>query len=391
MEPCTSDWSSPCLLVPKPDGSYRFCTDYRAVNKITKADNYPLPRIDDLIDQVGQATYVSKFDLLKGYWQIPLTERAKEISSFVVRDGFYRYLVCPFGMRNSGCTFQRFMNRVISRLDKTKVYVDDVIVYNQTWSDHVATIKALFERLREYKLTANLVKSDFAKVTVQFLGHMVGQGRVSPVHAKVQAVNEFPTPENKKSLMRFLGMCGYYRKFCKNFSDVVTPLTSLLKKRVEFRWTSGCQEAYEKIKNILVSSPILMAPNFEKQFRLYCDGSDVGVGSVLCQLDEAGVEHPVSYFSKKLDKAQANYATIEKEALSLLLALTHYDVYLSSSPHPVQVFTDHNPLVFVHKMKTKNQRLLRWSLVLQEYNIEVRHIKGRDNVIVDALSRTQIC
>ncbi len=387
IEPCVSHWSSPCLLVPKPDKSYRFCTDYRAVNRITKTDSYPMPRIDDLIDQIGNAKYVSKFDLLKGYWQIPLTDKAKDVSSFVTPDGLFRYLVTPFGMKNSGCTFQRFMNQIVTGLPNTEVYVDDIIIYTSTWEDHVTAIKALFSRLLEYKLTVNLVKSEFAKATVQFLGHIVGQGQVAPVKGKVEAINDFQAPENKKSLMRFLGMAGFYRKFCKNFSQVVAPLTELLKKRVEYVWSPECQVAFEKVKAILTNTPVLVAPDFEQPFRLYCDASDVGVGAVLTQQGADGIEHPVSYFSRKLDKAQKNYATVEKEALSLLLALKHYDVYLGSTPHTVQVFTDHNPLVFVHRMKLQNQRLLRWSLTLQEYNIEISHVKGTENVIADALSR----
>ena len=387
VEPCISEWASPCLLVPKADGSDRFCTDFRKVNQVTKTDSYPMPRVDDCIDQIGNAKFVSKFDLLKGYWQVPLTERAKEISAFVTPDGLYRYLVTPFGMKNSGCTFQRFTNQVIVGLKDTKVYVDDIIIYSETWEEHVAAVKALFIRLLEYGLTVNLVKSEFAKATVQFLGHIVGQGQVSPVTAKVQAINDFQVPTNRKAIRRFLGMCGFYRKFCRNFADVVFPLTELLKKDTPFIWDVACQGAFGKVKAILVNPPVLKAPDFEKPFLLYCDASDVGVGSVLVQQDSDGVEHPVIFYSKKLDKAQRGYATIEKEALSLLLALKHFEVYLSSSPHTIRVYTDHNPLTFINRMKTKNRRLLQWSLILQEYDIEISHVRGSDNVVADALSR----
>ncbi len=215
---------------------------------------------------------------------------------------------------------------------------------------------------------------------------MVGQGQVSPVMAKVEAINSYQVPDNKKALMRYLGMCGYYRKYCKNFSDVVAPrdvvapLTGLLKKGIDYRWTEDCQTAFDKVKSLLMNAPVLVAPDFQKPFKLYCDASDVGVGAVLTQEASDGFEHPISYYSRKLDKAQKNYATVEKEALSLLLALRHYDVYLSSSPHTIQVLTDHNPLVFVNRMKLHNQRLLRWSLTLQEFDIDISHVRGRDNV-----------
>ena len=219
-----------------------------------------------------------------------------------------------------------------------------------------------------------------------FLGHVVGQGQVKPVEAKVQAITDFPVPSTKRQLMRFLGMAGYYRKFCNNFSAIAEPLTKLLSKRTKFVWNNDCQKAFDKLKAILKSEPILLAPNFEKAFKLAVDASDVGAGSVLLQEDDNGVDHPVSYFSKKFNKYQRNYSTIEKECLSLILALQHFEVYLSSSSTPIVVFSDHNPLTFIHKMKNKNQRLVRWSLLLQEYNLDIRHIKGKEN-IPDTLSR----
>ena len=290
-------------------------------------------------------------------------------------------------MKNSGCTFQRFMNMVVSDLENTKVYVDDIIVFSTSWSHHVRAIRALFSKLRAHGLTVNLVKSDFAKATVQYLGHVVGQGKVLPVSARIQAILDLPVPQSKKAFLRLLGMCGFYRRFCPNLSTVIAPLTDLVGKRVVFKWTKECQGALEKIKRILTNPPVLVSPDYSKEFRLYCDSSDVGVGAALMQCDNSGIEHPVGFFSRKLNASQKNYATVEKEALSLLLAVKHFEVYVSSSPFTLQVFTDHNPLVFVNRMKTLNQRLLRWSLTLQEFNLHIHHVKGADNVLADALSR----
>ena len=393
IEPCSSPWSSPCLLVPKPDGSHRFCTDFRKVNSVTKTDCYPLPRIDMLIDQVGKARYVTKFDLLKGYWQIPLTERAKEISAFSTGSGLFRYLVMPFGMKNSGSTFQRFMDRIVSGLPDTEVYVDDLIVDTEgpdtqdTWLDHLASIRALFDKLREHTLTVNLGKSDFAKATVKYLGHVVGQGQILPSTAKVQAILEIDPPENRKGVLRIIGMVGAYRRFCPNLSTILAPLTNLVSPKTKFEWTDQCQMALNKIKGILGSYPVLVPPDYTKEFRLYVDCSDVGAGAALVQEHDDSIEHPISYYSKKLLQYQRNYSTVEKEALALLLAVKYFDVYLSSSPFPIQIFTDHNPLVFVNRMKNDNQRLLRWSLTLQEYNLIITHIKGKDNILADTLSR----
>ncbi|XP_071943657.1 uncharacterized protein [Antedon mediterranea] len=357
IEPSCSAWSSPCILVPKPDKSYRFCTDYRKVNAKSTTDSYPIPRIDDCIDRVGSAKFVSKFDLLKGYWQIPLTERAKEVSAFVTPMGLYQYKVMPFGLKNAPATFQRLR------------------------------IKALFDRLTAAKLTVNLVKSEFSCAEIVFLGHKVGCGKEKPLSAKIKAVCDFPVPKSKQELMRFLGMAGFYRRFCRSFSTLVTPLTNLLKKNASFVWLEKCNNAFIKVKAMLSNEPVLMAPQFDKQFSLMIDASDVGSGAVLAQTDENGVDKPVCFYSRKFNQHEKRYSTVEKETLALMSALKHFEVYLGSTPFPIVVWTDHNPLTFLARMKDKNQRLLGWSLAVQEMNLEIHHIRGKDNVVADALSR----
>ena len=387
IEPSKSDWSSPCVLVPKPGGAVRFCTDYRKVNALTKTDSYPIPRIDDCIDKIGKAKFITKCDLLKGYWCVPLTERAKEISAFVTPDGLYNYRVMPFGMKNSQATFQRMMNQCLGDLDGVGIYVDDIVIYSDTWEEHMARLCQVFDRLEEARLTVNLSKSEFCQAKVVYLGHVVGCGEVSPVDAKVQAIVRYPAPTSLRGLRRFLGMAGYYRKFCKNFADVALPLTNLLKKKVKFKWDDDCQKAFDKVKSILCTIPVLKAPDFDRPFGLAIDASDHGAGAVLLQTGDDDVEHPVAYFSKKFNIHQNNYSTLEKETLALVLALQHFEVYVSSTCQPLVVYTDHNPLVFLNKMKNKNRRLLNWSLLLQEYDLDVKHIKGVNNVCADALSR----
>ncbi|XP_030835976.1 uncharacterized protein LOC115921856 [Strongylocentrotus purpuratus] len=387
VEPSSSAWSSPCILVPKPDKSNRFCTDYRKVNACTKTDSFPIPRIDDCIDRIGKAKYVSKFDLLKGYWQIPLTKRAQEISAFSTPQGLFQYTVMPFGMKNAPATFQRLVNNLVANMAGCEAYIDDIIVYSEEWDEHVQRIRELFERLSIAKMTVNLAKSEFAGATVLFLGHVVGSGHVRPISAKVDSILAFPIPTNRKELMRFLGMAGYYRRFCHNFSDVVTPLTNLLRKQVTFVWSDDCESAFNQAKALLSTNPVLMAPDFNQPFSMMVDASDVGAGAVLTQADAEGIDRPISFFSKKFSASQKNYSTVEKETLALILALEHFDVYVSGSQHPVRVLTDHNPLTFLNRMKNKNQRLTRWSLLLQEYNLDILHVPGKDNVIADALSR----
>ena len=352
-----------------------------------KTDSFPIPRVDDCIDRIGNAKYVSKFDLLKGYWQIPLSKRAQEISAFATPQGLFHYKVMPFGMKNAPATFQRLVNSLICGLEGCEAYIDDLVVYSEDWDVHIGRIRELFKRLAAAKMTVNLAKSEFGGATVSFLGHVVGSGHVRPLSAKVDAILAFPTPTNRKELMRFLGMAGYYRRFCHNFSDVTAPLTNLLRKDVKFDWTEGCRCAFDRVKALLSTDPVLRAPDFNQPFSMMTDASDVGAGAVLTQKDAEGIDRPISFFSKKFSKSQKNYSTVEKETLSMILALEHFGVYVSGSQFPLTVFTDHNPLTFLNKMKNRNQRLSRWSLLLQEYDLKIQHIAGRDNVIADALSR----
>ena len=384
--PTDGDWASPCILVPKPDGSSRFCVDYRAVNKQIKSDAFPMPRLLDCIDQVGEATYISKLDLLKGYWQVPLTARAKQVYSFVTGDGLFSFDVLPFGCKNAPASFQRLMNEVVKGIPKVSCYLDDIIVFSDTLQEHLDQLIQLLEALRSANLVVNLAKSEFLQSSVEYLGHVVGHGQVTPKQANVEAILNMQPPTDLKGLRRFLGAAGFYRRFCRNFSSVCLPLTNLLKKGQKFKWSSDCQQAFEDIKAMLSFSPVLKSPDFSSPFILYTDASGSGIGGVLMQRDHQDVERPVSYFSRKLNKHQLNYAPIEKECLAIILCITHFSVYLNNG-HTTTVFTDHNPLAFLSKMKEKNQKLLRWSLILQEYDIEIRHIKGSDNVIADMLSR----
>ncbi|KAL2085082.1 hypothetical protein ACEWY4_018402 [Coilia grayii] len=386
-KPSSSAWSSPCLLVPKPDGTFRFCTDYRKVNAVTKPDSFPLPRMEDCVDRVGSATFVSKLDLLKGYWQVPLTSHAAEISAFVTPDCFMQYSVMPFGLRNAPATFQRLMCKVLAGINNCEVYLDDIVCHSSSWSDHLELLFVVFCRLRDASLTLNLAKCEFGKATVTYLGKQVGQGKVKPLEAKILAIKDFPTPQTKRELRRFLGMAGYYRSFCPNFSDVVLPLTNLLRNTSDFVWSCDCDTAFQNAKALLCCSPVLAAPNFDLPFKLEVDASATGAGAVLLQEGTDGLDHPVCYFSKKFLKHQLNYSTIEKEALALLLALQHFEVYVGSSSVPVTVFTDHNPLIFLSRMKNTNQRIMRWSLYLQGFNLDLRYKRGTDNILADTLSR----
>ncbi|XP_072182296.1 uncharacterized protein [Diadema setosum] len=262
---------------------------------------------------------------------------------------------------------------------------NDVLVFSNTWEEHVAHLRELFQRLSHAGLVVNLAKCEFGKACVTYLGHKVGRGSVAPRDAKVRAIVHFPVPSSKRELQRFLGMCGFYRRFVPNFSHLVVPLTDLLKKGTTFQWSASCQDAFQKLKAVLMNDPVLIAPNFERSFQLATDASDRGVGAVLLQ-DDNGHSKPVCFFSKKLNRHQQKYSTVEKECLSVVLAVRHFEAYLDGG-RDIVVYTDHNPLTFLERFKHKNQRLFRWSLILQPYPLSIVHIAGKDNKLADALSR----
>ena len=385
--PSDGDWASPCILVPKPDGTSRFCVDFRLANKQIKSDAFPMPRLLDCVDQIGEAKFISKLDLLKGYWQVPLSPKAKKVYSFVTNAGLYSFDVLPFGCKNAPASFQRLMNKVVHGIPGVACYLDDIVVYSDDLPAHLSQLTRLLTALKEANLVVNLAKSEFLKSTVEYLGHVVGQGQVKPKNANVQSILDMKAPSDLRSVRRFLGAAGFYRRFCRNFSSVCLPLTSLLQKGRKFKWSPECQQAFEDIKAMLSFKPVLKSPNFSKPFVLYTDASGVGVGGVLMQRDSQEIERPVAYFSRKLNKHQLHYSPIEKECLAMVLCISHFSIYLNNG-HTTQVFTDHNPLAFLSKMKEKNQKLLRWSLFLQEFDIDIIHVRGKDNVIADMLSRT---
>ena len=232
--PSKYPWASPCLLVPKEGGSMHFRTDYRKVNTVTVKDSYPLPRVDDVIDAIGNAKFVTKIDLLKGYYQVELSNNATEISAFITPFGLYEYTVMPFGMCNAPSTFQCIVNLIIQGLEGIYAYLDDIVVTGDTWDEHHERLGMVFQRLQEACLIINLSKTSFCQATLTYLGHIVGNGTIRPKAANVEAILKYPVPTSKKSLRRFLGMTSYYRTFCRNFSSVALPLTNLLSLKRKF-------------------------------------------------------------------------------------------------------------------------------------------------------------
>ena len=393
IRPSMSPWASPVVIVPKPDGTIRFCVDYRKVNKVTKMDAYPIPSMERMIEKVASAKYISTIDLTKGYWQIPLETSTSEKSAFITTKGLYEFLVMPFGMKTAPATFQRMMSEIVLRgLEFADAYIDDVEVDTPTsFSQHISELRQVFQRLRTCKLNARPSKCKIAMSSVDFVGHRVGGNRIEPRTALVQTIKEYPRPETKKQIRSFLGLVGYYRRFIPNFSGRAAVLTDLTrgKSPTKIKWKDAHKFAFQDLKQALQNPPVLRPPHWEQEFILQVDASNRGLGAILSQQDKEGLEHPIAYASRKLQPREEKLSTTEKECLGIVWAVELFRYYLFGRKFRLQ--TDHNPLVWLNQVRDKNRKLLRWSITLQEYDMDVEHKSGKNNSNVDALSRALTC
>ncbi|KAG6933769.1 hypothetical protein G0U57_018464, partial [Chelydra serpentina] len=387
IEPSQSEWRSPVVLVPKPDGTRRFCIDFRRVNAVSKFDAYPMPRVDELLGRLGEARFITTLDLSKGYWQIPLDPASREKTAFATPTGLYQFTRMPFGLHGAPATFQRLMDRLLQpHRDYAAAYLDDVVVYSSQWEDHLERVAAVLRSLRAAGLTANPKKCRLGWQETTYLGYTIGRGQVRPLVGKVQALTACPAPTTKRQVRQFLGLAGYYRRFIPQFASIATPLTGLLTKDSPRRivWTSECEDAFQELKASLCREPVLYSPDFHREFILQTDASEVGLGAVLSQ-EVDGEEHPILYLSRKLFPRERNYAVIEKEALAVKWACDALRYYLLGAPF--LLVTDHAALQWLAKMKNNNMRLTRWYLTLLPYAFTVRHRAGKDHVNADFFSR----
>ncbi len=387
IEPSRSPWSSPIVLVPKPDGTLRFCNDFRRLNEVSEFDGYPMPRVDELLDRLGRARYISTLDLTKGYWQVPLTDSAKPKTAFSTPSGHWQYRTLPFGLHGAPATFQRLMDIILRPHQQyAAAYLDDVVIHSERWEDHLDRLRRVLMDLQRAGLTANPRKCHLALFEAKYLGFQVGRGLIKPQQKKVEAVHAAPRPTTKTRVRAFLGLAGYYRCFIPNFSSLAAPLTDLTRKGQPERvvWSPDAEEAFRRVKHALTEEPVLRAPDFGCPFLLQTDASETGLGAVLSQVQE-GEEHPVLYISRKLTKAERNYATVEREALAIKWAVLELRYYLLG--RKFTLLTDHAPLQWMAKAKDTNARVTRWFLALQDFCFVVRHRAGASNANADGLSR----
>ncbi|CAI5461314.1 unnamed protein product [Closterium sp. Yama58-4] len=357
IRPSTSPYGAPVLFTPKPDGSLRMCIDYRALNKQTVKNKYPIPRIDDLLDQLRGATVFSKLDLRSGYWQIKMADNSIHKTAFRTRYGSYEYLVMPFGLCNAPPTFLECVLRPL--LDEcVVVYLDDILIYSKNMKEHVEHLRKVFEILRKNKFYVKLSKSDFALKKVQFLGHM--------------------------ELQQFLGFANYYNRFVPQYAKIAAPLTDLLKKDTPFKWSAPHQQAMEQLQTALTTAPVLILPDPEKDYVVEADASDQAVGAVLMQDHGNGLQ-PIAYLSKKLHGAELNYPIHDKEALAIVVAFKAWRYYLEGAK--TTVYTDHCSLKYLKSQPTLSRRQVWWVDFLEtHFHYDIVYKPGLHNK-ADALSR----
>ncbi|KAD4889453.1 hypothetical protein E3N88_21526 [Mikania micrantha] len=384
IRPSFSPWGAPVLFVKKKDGSFRMCIDYRELNKLTIKNRYPLPRIDDLFDQLQGATYFSKIDLRSGYHQLRVHEDDVPKTAFRTRYGHYEFLVMPFGLTNAPAVFMDLMNRVCRPyLDKfVIVFIDDVLIYSRSQQEHAQHLKLILELLAREKLYAKFSKCEFWLREVQFLGHVVNQDGIQVDPSKIKAVEQWETPRTPTEIRQFLGLAGYYRRFIKNFSKIALPLTTLTQKNQPFIWGSQQEEAFQLLKHKLCNAPILALPEGIDNFTVYCDASRQGLGCVLMQNDKV-----IAYASRQLKVHEKNYTTHDLELGAVVFALKIWRHYLYGTK--CTIYTDHKSLQHILDQKMLNMRQRRWVELLNDYDCEIRYHPGKANVVADALSRKE--
>ena len=382
IRPSISPWGAPVLFVKKKDGSLRLCIDYRQLNRVTICNQYPLPRIDELFDQLQGSRVYSKIDLRSGYHQLRVQESDVPKTAFRTRYGHYEFLVMPFGLTNAPAAFMDLMNRVFQPyLDRfVIIFIDDILVYSGSSEEHSEHLRIVLQTLRERQLYAKLSKCQFWLDRVAFLGHVISAEGVSVDPQKIEAVVNWKPPKSVSEVRSFLGLAGYYRKFVEGFSKIAAPLTKLTRKDVKYDWVDACQQSFEELKSRLTSAPVLVLPNGRDEFVVYSDASRQGLGCVLMQNDRV-----IAYASRQLKKHEQNYPTHDLELAAVVFALKIWRHYLYGVP--CRIFTDHKSLKYIFTQKELNLRQRRWLELIKDYDCTIEYHPGKANVVADALSR----
>lgn len=383
IQTSSSSYASPVVLVKKKDGTWRLCVDYRALNSLTVKDRFPIPLIEDLMDELGGSKVYSKIDLRAGYHQVRMNTEDIHKTAFKTHSGHYEYIVMPFGLTNAPATFQGLMNAVFQTLLRkcVLIFFDDILVYSSSIEDHIGHLRSVFEIMRSNSLFAKMSKCAFATERVEYLGHYIQEAGVSTDPTKVQAVKEWIIPKNLKHLRGFLGLAGYYRRFVRNFGPIARPLTALT-KRDSFTWTEEATGAFEELKKALCEAPVLALPRFDQPFVVETDACGNGIGAVLMQNG-----HPVSYISRHLKGKQLHLSIYEKELLAVVFAVQKWRHYLLIGHFIIK--TDQRSLKYLLEQRLNTPIQQQWLPKLLEFDYEIQYKQGKENLVADALSRME--
>jgi hypothetical protein len=385
----SSPAGAPCLFVKKSDGSLRLCNDYRGLNEITIKNRYPLPLIQETLMRLQKAKWYTKLDLRGAYNLLRIAEGEEWKTAFRTRYGHFEYTVMPFGLTNAPASFQHFINDTLREFldDFVNAYIDDILIYSETYEDNVRHTRKVLEALSNAGLHLKPEKCEFHVQTVKYLGVILTPKGVQMDPAKVEAVKDWPVPQHLKDVQAFLGFANYYRRFIFAYSKKVAPMTALTRKDTPFVWSPDCQKAFEELKEAFTSAPILRHFDPDRPIVVETDASDFVSGGVLSQPDEEGVLHPVAYFSKKHSPAECNYEIYDKELLAIVRAFEEWRPHLESAPESIKVLTDHKNLEYFMTTKLLNRRQARWSEFLSRFDFVIVYRPGKQGGKPDALTR----
>lgn len=395
LEPSFSEYNNPILLVPKKplpgttEKRWRLVTDFRQLNKRMTSDKYPLPRIDEILDKMGNAKYFTVLDLLSGFHQVGLEENSRDCTTITTDKGSFRYKRLPYGVKIAPNSFQRMMSLAFAGLspERNFIYIDDYCLTATNEEEMLQNLKKVFERCRDVNLVLNAEKCSFFRTEVTYLGHKCTDKGILPDDAKYDVIKNYPVPRNADDVRRFVAFCNYYRKFVKNFAHHAFHLTRLTRKGITFVWTQDCQDAFEYLKKSLMEPSILQYPDFNKEFVLFTDASGFACGAVLTQKHN-DVYLPVAYASKAFNHAERKKPIIELELLAIHWGIKHFRQYLYGQKFLVK--SDHKPLIYLFNMVNPTSKLTRIRLDLTDFDFDVEYIKGSENTSADALSRISV-
>ncbi len=383
-----SEWAAAMFGVPKKGGKVRFVVNYAPFNKFALKTHYwPLTSLDHILSTLGHSRWFSSIDFSNAYMQVGIKPEDRHKTAFVCSEGLYEFTRMPFGIATAPSWFSKLMDQILCGLKNTFVtsYLDDVLIYSPTFELHCQHLKIVLDRIKQAGLKMNKSKCEFLRSELEFLGHHISRHGISPQQHKIRGIQELPVPKNLRDVRAFLGATGYYRRFYNQYSMTAKPLFQLTKKDVPFHWGAAQHEAFTKLKEQLINPPVLIHPDYDQPFTLWVDASSIGIGGVLTQIDSEGFYRPIQFFSQKLTEGQQKWSTYEREMFAVLRGVTIMRPMIYG--RPLEIRTDHAPLVHHDPVKMVNPKMQRWAATLSQYGATLVYVKGKNNTIADFMSR----